>query len=144
MEKISFLLKVNIKLAYLKAVFIHPDNNSYPIFSIIVQETGVDYWKKCDHDQINLRVCNLQVFDNTCYPDTLNPSEQYSTETQIVNREIVGLNTNRELSDEKMLNLTCYLLQYPTEAQCEAQKLCSEDGSKVSTEHNILLKMELQ
>ena len=77
MDKIAFLLKVNIKLAQLKAVFIHPDNNTYPIFSIVVQETGVDYWKKCDHDQINLRVSNLQVFDNTCYPNTLNPSQQY-------------------------------------------------------------------
>ena len=52
-------MKVNVKLAFLKAIFIHPDNNSYPIFSIEVQETIVDYWKKCDHDQINLKVRNF-------------------------------------------------------------------------------------
>ena len=49
-EKVAFTLKVNVNLAYLKAVFIHPDNNTYPIFSIEVKKTMVDYWKKCDHD----------------------------------------------------------------------------------------------
>ena len=96
LDKPSFLIKVSVNLAYLKSVFIHPDNNSYPIFSIIVQETGVDYWKKCDHDQLNLRVRNLQVFDNTSYPDTLNPTENYSKDVEVNNREILGLNTGRE------------------------------------------------
>ena len=44
----------------------------------------------------------------------------YSTDAEIHNNEIIGLNTNRELSDENMLNLTCYLLHYPKEVQCEA------------------------
>ena len=35
-DKISYAIKVNVKLAYLKAIFIHPENNTYPIFSIIV------------------------------------------------------------------------------------------------------------
>ena len=73
MDKPFFQVKVKITLAYLKAVFIHPDNNTNPIFSIIVQQTMVDYWKKCDHDEINLLVKNLQVFDNTSYPDTFDP-----------------------------------------------------------------------
>ena len=73
MDRPHYLLKVHVKVAYLKSVFVHPDNNTYPIFSIVVKETGVDYWKKCDHDRIHLQVQNLQVFDNTHYPNTLDP-----------------------------------------------------------------------
>lgn len=110
-DKRFFLLKVNINLAYLESVFIHPDNNSYPIFSIKVEETNVDYWKKCDHDQINLKVKNLQIFDNTSYPQTLDPVQRYTAESEVYKREILGLNT--QLQDENMLNLTCYVFQYP-------------------------------
>ena len=144
MDKPSFIMKVRIELAYFKAVFIHPDNNTYPIFSIEVQKTGVDYWKKCDHDQINLNVKNLQVFDNTHYPETLNPRDEYTSESELHSHEIMGVNTNRELSDQNMLSFTCYLFAYPNEVQCEAQKLCGANGNEVSTEHNILVKMELQ
>lgn len=73
-------MKVKVTLAYLKALFMHPDNNTYPIFSIIVQQTMVDYWKKCDHDEMKLLVKNLQVFDNTSYPDTFDPFVQYKAE----------------------------------------------------------------
>ena len=54
LDRPHYLLKVQVKLAKLKSVFVHPDNNTYPIFSIKVKETVVDYWKKCDHDHINL------------------------------------------------------------------------------------------
>ena len=37
MDKPCFVIKINVKLAYLQAIFIHPENNTYPIFSIIVQ-----------------------------------------------------------------------------------------------------------
>ena len=50
MDKKAFIIKLSVKLAYLEAIFIHPDNNTYPIFSIIVKETGVNYQKKVDHD----------------------------------------------------------------------------------------------
>ena len=46
----------------------------------------------------------------------------------------------RELSDENMLNFTCMLYQFPSETRCEMQK---ELGAQ-STDHNILLKMDLQ
>ena len=73
MDKPYYIVKVNVKLAYLKSVFIHPDNNTYPMFSAIVQETTVDFMSKCDYDQIDVKVKNMQVFDNTAYPETLDP-----------------------------------------------------------------------
>ena len=50
MDKPAFVIKVSVKLAYLNAIFIHPENNTYPIFSVIVQETDVKYAKKVDCD----------------------------------------------------------------------------------------------
>jgi hypothetical protein len=61
----------------LKAVFIHPQNNSYPLFTLEVQDIGMSYKKRCDCDQINAKLKNLLVFDNTNYPQTLDPLVQY-------------------------------------------------------------------
>ena len=58
-DKPYFLVKVKIKLAYLEAFFIHPDNSTYPVFSIKVGHTAVDYRSKCDHDEIELMVKDL-------------------------------------------------------------------------------------
>ena len=56
-----------------------------------------------------MRVQNLQVFDNTRYPDTFDPQQQYGREQEVYEEEILGLNTKRELDQENMLVLTCYL-----------------------------------
>ena len=50
------MIKVNVKLAYLRAVFIHPINNTYPIFSIWVIQTNVGYGKKIDCDNVNVTI----------------------------------------------------------------------------------------
>jgi len=92
MDKKSFVVKVSVRLAYLKAIFIHPENNTYPIFSIIVQKTVVNYAKKVDHDEINLVVQNLQVFDQTKYPETLDPFIEYPASEEAPEHEILGLN----------------------------------------------------
>ena len=145
MDKPFFLLKLKVKLAYLEAFAIHPDNNSYPLFSIRVGPTEVDFWSKCDHDQISLRVKNLQVFDNTNYFEgTLDPQVEYSKADQILSKRIVGLNTAREQQDEHMLTLNMYLYKFPFEARCEEQQLLREDGRDNIHEHNLLLQMNLK
>lgn len=92
MDKKAFVVKVNVRLAYLKAIFIHPENNTYPIFSAIVQKTDVNYAKKVDHSEVNLVVQNVQVFDKTSYPTTLDPTTIYSASEQAPEHEILGLN----------------------------------------------------
>jgi len=42
-----------------------------------VQDIGMSYKKRCDCDQINAKLKNLLVFDNTNYPQTLDPLVQY-------------------------------------------------------------------
>ena len=127
-------------------MFIHPDNNTYPIFSAAVKQAGVEYMKKCDHDQVHIVVQNVQVFDTTCYPDTLDPAPQYLASEEVIEREILGLNTLKDerKDNDTMLDMTIYLFEFPNQTRCEAQKLASESGDEVSTEHNLLLKMDLQ
>ena len=120
MDKPFFVVKVKISLASVEAFFIHPDNNTYPIFSIKVGKTDVDYWKKSDHDQIMLKVKNLEVFDNTNYfVKTLDPETQYGKSAEICSKKIVGLNEDREVDGEYMLDMTCYIVEFPLEDRCD-------------------------
>ena len=109
-----------MRLAYVKAFFIHPDNNSYPIASAVLKTTLLNFEQKSDYAKIDLKVENLQLFDCTSYPNTLNPKLEYMKEDQIIENEIAGLNPEAEevLSDGMMLTLTCYVFQFPLEDQC--------------------------
>ena len=106
-----------MQLAYFKSIFIHPDNETYPIFSIQVKKTEVDFFKKCDYSQINVNVQNLQLFDTTCYPDTLSPRKEYFYEDKMIETEILGL--NKELGVQNMLEMTLYIFDFPSETRCE-------------------------
>ena len=68
-DKPFYVVKVRVELAYLEAFFVHPDNNTYPIFSTKVGQTVVDFRSKCDYDELEFAIDNLQVFDNTNYSD---------------------------------------------------------------------------
>ena len=41
-------------LALLKVVFVHPENHSYPIFTVELNHLGFTYVKKRDHDEIRI------------------------------------------------------------------------------------------
>ena len=109
-----------MKLAYIEAIAIHPDNNTYPIFSLNVQETSVDYMKKCDYSQIDVKIQNVQLFDNTQYPNTLDPSLQYGASDEIYRDQILGLDEKQVRQHGNMLDLTVVLFDFPNEDRCEA------------------------
>jgi len=81
-----------LKLAHLKAVFILPDNNSYPLFTLEVQTIKLTYQKRCDCDQVNAELKNFLVYDNVNYPNTLDPQKQYTSKDEIITQEILGVN----------------------------------------------------
>ena len=58
----------------------------------LFQTTDVRYSKMIDHDFLSVTLKNLQLFDNTNYPNTLNPEVIYALDAPIVNNEIIGLN----------------------------------------------------
>ena len=59
LDKTEFTVKVSVRLAFLKSVFIHPFNNTYPIFTLHVNQADVDVAIKCDCTKLNV---NLQNF----------------------------------------------------------------------------------
>jgi len=48
-----------LKLAFLQLICIHPQNTSYPMFSIELDNLELEYAKKYDCDQIKIKVANL-------------------------------------------------------------------------------------
>ena len=77
----------------------------------------MDFFKKCDYSQVNVKVQNMQVFDNTNYPKTLSPRVAYTAQDELIENEILGL--NRELGSENMLELTFLMFDFPAETRCE-------------------------
>ena len=73
------------------------------------------YWKKCDCDKIKIEVMNLQIYDNSNYPDTLDPNKEYTKDAEIVIDEILGVN---EPDSNPMLRLELVLFTYPEETGC--------------------------
>lgn len=85
-DKTWYETKLKVKLAYFKVVFIHPNNNTYPIFSVIVRELMVDVLSKCDHAKMLLVIKNFQIMDRTAYPSTLDPETHYDKDTKMERR----------------------------------------------------------
>lgn len=75
----------------MKVVFIHPENHTYPIFSVELQNLRQSYLKTCDHEVVTVAVKNLQIFDNTSYPATLSPFTKYGKDACVVQTEIMGV-----------------------------------------------------
>ena len=76
-EKTATELKLKLKLGQLKAVFIHPDNHTYPVFTMRLYQLALDFQKLQDHDDIGISINNFQIFDNLRYPCTLDPHVEY-------------------------------------------------------------------
>ena len=124
LDKTDYLVKVKIKLAYLEAYFIHPENNTYPVFLVKLGSTVVEFNSKCDHDEIELLIQNLEAFDCTNYAEgTLDPREQYGENDPIPCKRIIGLNTARQQENQYMLKSTIYCYQFHNELRCQKQLL---------------------
>jgi len=67
-------------------------NNTYPVFTLEVETIGVTYNKRCDCDQVNANLKNFLIFDNTKYPNTLDPFKLYSSADEAPSFELMGVN----------------------------------------------------
>jgi hypothetical protein len=77
------LMSVTVGCKQLKIVCIHPKNDSYPIFSIVLQKKVVKFLSKFDHDEISVKLGNMEIIDHTNYPKTLDPTKKYSQRDEI-------------------------------------------------------------
>ena len=110
-------------------------NNTYPIFSIWVKQTEVGYGKKICCDRVNVTIQNLQVFDLTKYPETLDPQIDYDKDFALTQNEILGLNEEQD-NQKMMLQLEVTLFAYPGE-DCGCEK-------SIGPDYNVALSMKLQ
>jgi len=116
------MLHVVVKLAFLNATFIHPFNTSYPMFTVGVKQTEVQYTKRIDCDEVKVKIGNLQVFDNTDYPRTKTPYIYYTSDDPVVSNEILGVNILNEDVNADMLSLEMFIFAHPgPQGSCQFQ-----------------------
>ena len=77
------MIKVEARFEQLCFVCIHPNNDTYPIFTVILDQTVIDYRAMFDHDEIDVKMGNLQIKDNTNYPRTIDPTVRYDSKSKL-------------------------------------------------------------
>ena len=68
---------VKLRLEQLKLVCIHPQNDSYPVFTAKAESIEFDYSMFRDHDTYSGHLGRFKLLDNTRYPNTLSPKANY-------------------------------------------------------------------
>lgn len=61
----QILMRVFVKIDSLKLMCLHPQNDSYPIFSAISDNFSFDYKMHFDHDTHHLVMQTLEILDHT-------------------------------------------------------------------------------
>lgn len=72
-----------------------------------------------DHDFFKGEMGNLQIFDNTNYPKTLDPLRTYTQNDEIVSQEILGLRNDQMAGS--LLQFECLMYHDPVEKLCPLQ-----------------------
>lgn len=57
-----------------------------------------------DHDEISVKLGNMEIIDHTNYPKTLDPTKQYSQHDEIEERKILTRRGN-SYQDDYMLDM---------------------------------------
>lgn len=73
---VSFKLEVKLEEAVIH--LLHPDNTDYPIGKWRLSNFYLGFLKYDDQSEINIKIKDLQLFDTTEFPNTLDPSKTYS------------------------------------------------------------------
>lgn len=81
---------VKVVLEQLKLVCIHPQNDSYPIFTAKASGIECDYEMHRDHDTYSGHLENFKILDNTRYPNTLSPLQTYPSGSKVHSQLLLG------------------------------------------------------
>lgn len=73
----------------LKIKCLHPNNYSYPIFSLVLTSKTVTYDSKFDHDEIEITMDGLELIDHTNYPKTFDSEKNYTVNDRLEKQEIM-------------------------------------------------------
>lgn len=85
-------MSVKALIETLKIKCLHPNNYTYPIFSIVLSSKTVKYDSKFDHDEIEVTMDDLQLIDHTNYPNTLNTDKIYTVNDRLEKQDIMSGN----------------------------------------------------
>lgn len=70
-------MQVKLSLTKMDLVCIHPVNDTYPIFTVTLDQLNVEYDSKFDHDEVGVQMKSLGITDHTEYPQTKDPRVVY-------------------------------------------------------------------
>lgn len=107
-------MSVKFTVQKIKFVCIHPQNNSFPIFTKKIDQLSVLYDSFQDHDKLTGKLGNFRVYDNTNYPRTLDPYKNYSQMENTPQNQIIGF--KKPVGDAMEFDFT--LFHYPLDLSC--------------------------
>lgn len=76
-------MSVKADFKSLNIVCIHPNNDTYPIFTIQLTKKQLEFKSMIDHDEVRMKMGNMSICDNTHYPRTFDPTLTYTANTPL-------------------------------------------------------------
>ena len=132
-------MRVIVEIESLKVMCLHPQNDTYPIFSAIANNFTYDYKMFFDHDTHHLIMRTLEVLDHTQYPNTLDPKKTYNRDHHISSNKILmrksSMSSTSDLrssasSNNNMFDMQMLMFHFPMERTCPQahhEKYCKHD-----------------
>jgi hypothetical protein len=99
----TIVMTVKVNLHKMKFICIHPQNDSMPVFTMKLDSVKLNYGSYADHDVIDGQLANFRIFDNTNYPNTLNPYKQYTPSDKVKDNIILEFKTRKQPPLKKKL-----------------------------------------
>jgi hypothetical protein len=73
---------------------------------------------KFDHDEISIRMGNLEIVDNTNYPKTLDPTKIFKSTDPLHTNIIMSRKKSADKDDGYMMEMKMIIFHYPLERTC--------------------------
>lgn len=85
----QILIKVEAEVQSLTLVAMHPQNDTYPIFSAQIDLFRFNFNMHFDHDVHEILMHSIAISDHTCYPKTLDPATRYSAADKMHSQDLL-------------------------------------------------------
>lgn len=100
LEDTTVLNSVDLKVGKLTLLAIHPQNDTYPLFTFQISNFGLYFGMHVDHDSYRASVDSFKILDHTMSPNTLDPSKDYKVGSMLKAQQIVTSSSSDSLSFE--------------------------------------------
>ena len=114
----TIVIMIRVAVQKIKIVCIHPQNDSYPIFTAKANGMYMDFNMHQDHDHYTGSLGNFKVCDNTSYPYTLDPTVNYPKGSPTDSQLIFGFSN---LKNDKAVKFDMIQFHFPKDFTCPLQ-----------------------